>query len=111
MLRSLKRSPVRAKVFQSATIQFLTLLLLLGCCIAPALAQAPRSSNPILSGWYADPEARIFQNEYWIYPTYSAPYGEQIFMDAFSSKDLVIWKKQKDGAWKIHVEATLPAGS
>jgi beta-xylosidase len=58
-----------------------------------ALAQAPRSGNPILPGWYADPEARIFQNEYWIYPTYSAPYGEQVFMDAFSSKDLVIWKK------------------
>jgi len=57
------------------------------------LPQSPRSGNPILSGWYADPEAHIFQNEYWIYPTYSAPYGEQLFMDAFSSKDLVTWKK------------------
>ena len=72
--------------------------VLLICCLlllssSHALAQAPRSGNPILPGWYADPEARIFQNEYWIYPTYSAPYGEQVFMDAFSSKDLVSWKK------------------
>jgi hypothetical protein len=36
--------------------------------------QTPRSGNPILAGWYADPEAHIFENVYWIYPTYSAPY-------------------------------------
>ncbi len=56
-------------------------------------AQAPRSGNPILSGWYADPEARVFEHEYWIYPTYSAPYGEQTLLDAFSSPDLVTWTK------------------
>jgi hypothetical protein len=26
---------------------------------ATTLAQAPRSGNPILSGWYADPEAHV----------------------------------------------------
>jgi beta-xylosidase len=52
-----------------------------------------RSGNPILPGWYADPEAHVFQNEYWIYPTYSAPYDQQVFMDAFSSRDLITWKK------------------
>ena len=51
--------------------------------------QSPRSGNPILSGWYADPEARIFEHEYWIYPTYSAPYDEQTFLDAFSSTDII----------------------
>ena len=56
-------------------------------------AQAGTSGNPILPGWYADPEAHIFNGEYWIYPTYSAPYDEQTFMDAFSSKDLVTWTK------------------
>src|SRR5260370_32048521 len=66
------------------------LLLLLS---NPALAQTPRSGKPILPGWYADTKAHIFQNQYWIYPRYSAPYGEQVFMDAFSSKDLVSWKK------------------
>jgi hypothetical protein len=54
---------------------------------------APRSGNPILPGWYADPEARIFDGQYWIFPTYSAPYGEQTFLDAFSSRDLVTWTK------------------
>lgn len=52
-----------------------------------------RSGNPIIPGWYADPEAHIFKNEYWIYPTYSAAYDEQIFFDAFSSKDLITWKR------------------
>src|SRR5205823_14895686 len=62
-------------------------------CAGHALAQAPRSGNPILPGWYADPEAHVFETEYWLYPTYSAPYDQQTFMDAFSSKDLVVWKK------------------
>ena len=76
------------------------------------------SGNPIFPGWYADPEAIIFDNEYWIYPTYSDHYGEpdvstglsqwqidnqknttddgflmQTFMNAFSSKDLINWQK------------------
>ena len=58
--------------------------------IAPAM-----SGNPILPGWYADPEARVFNGEYWIYPTYSAPYDQQTFLDAFSSKDLVTWQKHE----------------
>jgi beta-xylosidase len=58
-----------------------------------ASAQPARSGNPILQGWYADPEAHIFDGQYWIFPTYSAPYGEQTFMDAFSSKDLITWTK------------------
>jgi beta-xylosidase len=55
--------------------------------------QPVTSGNPVLPGWYADPEAHLFDSEYWIYPTYSAPYDEQTFMDAFSSKDLVSWTK------------------
>jgi beta-xylosidase len=51
------------------------------------------SGNPVLEGWYADPEGAIFENRYWIYPTYSAPYDEQVFIDAFSSSDLVNWRK------------------
>src|SRR5690606_37407037 len=46
-------------------------------------------------GWYADPEAVVFNNTYWVYPTYSAPYEKQVFMDAFSSTDLVNWKKHE----------------
>lgn len=49
------------------------------------------SGNPLFKGWYADPEGIVINKEYWIYPTYSAEYEKQVFMDAFSSKDLVHW--------------------
>ena len=52
-------------------------------------AKAQTSGNPIAQGWYADPEAQIFNKIYWIYPTYSDKYNKQVFMDAFSSPDLV----------------------
>lgn len=78
-----------------------------------------KSGNPIFPGWYADPEAHIYNNTYWVYPTYSddykdvpsgrtalsdyqkkiqsntisAGYKRQTFLDAFSSKDLVHWTK------------------
>ena len=58
-----------------------------------SLTAKPRSGNPIVHGWYADPEAAIFDKEYWVYPTYSAPYDQQVFFDAFSSPDLVHWTK------------------
>ncbi len=53
------------------------------------------SGNPVFPGWYADPEIRIFNRQYWIYPTYSAPYNEQVFLDAFSSPDLINWTKHE----------------
>ncbi len=56
-------------------------------------ATTQKAGNPIIAGWYADPEAAVFGKNYWIYPTFSAPYEKQVFMDAFSSKDLQTWKK------------------
>jgi beta-xylosidase len=56
-------------------------------------AQTQRSGNPIFPGWYADPEAAIFNNTFWVYPTFSAPYNKQVFFDCFSSPDLVHWTK------------------
>lgn len=53
------------------------------------------SGNPLFEGWYADPEGMILDNEYWIFPTYSDEYEKQIFMDAFSSTDLVNWTKHE----------------
>lgn len=79
------------------------------------------ASNPIVPGWYADPEIRIFAGRYWIYPTFSdqsgkpeAPsrltpsqvearktrmvwpsYAFQTFFDAFSSPDLVNWTRHR----------------
>ena len=61
------------------------------------------SGNPLFDGWYADPEAVVFDQEYWIYPTYSHPYEEQLFMDAFSSKDLVHWTKHNKVLAKDHI--------
>lgn len=55
--------------------------------------QSNPTGNPIFPGWYADPEGVIFGSTYWIYPTYSAKYNEQVFLDAFSSPDLVHWTK------------------
>lgn len=80
------------------------LLLLLSLLLAQTvvLAQTPkpktattdaRSGNPIFPGWYADPEVVVFGKNYWVYPTYSAPFDEQVFLDAFSSPDLVHWTK------------------
>jgi beta-xylosidase len=68
-------------------------LLLCLTSVDVGAAQTPRSGNPILRGWYADPEAHVYAGEYWIYPTMSAPYDEQTYMDAFSSPDLVMWTK------------------
>jgi beta-xylosidase len=69
------------------------ILLFIFSCIGMVRISGQSSGNPVFDGWYADPEAAVFGNEYWIYPTYSAPYHEQVFMDAFSSRDLVTWTK------------------
>jgi beta-xylosidase len=63
-----------------------------------ALAAPPPgySGNPVFPGWYADPEAAIFGDQYWIYPTTSLAYSEQVGFDAFSSPDLVHWTKHAD---------------
>ena len=78
----------------------LTLLLAAILTITGSKAQstaqstgAPTSGNPIFPGWYADPESAIFDNTYWVYPTYSDKYNKQVFFDAFSSPDLIHWTK------------------
>jgi beta-xylosidase len=76
----------------------LYLLFSLIFCCSTAWAQATKSpanfsGNPLFPGWYADPEATIFGKKYWIYPTFSAPYEKQVFLDAFSSPDLIKWEK------------------
>lgn len=87
-------------------LRVIPLLLLSLCCCSPATAQEidpqgirpefkeqGKSGNPVFAGWYADPEAIIFGDQYWIFPTYSDQYHKQTFFDAFSSKDLVTWTK------------------
>src|SRR5450830_1693848 len=96
------------------------ILRLMALLSLAGLAVCAQASNPIVPGWYADPEIRIFNGQYWIYPTYSADYGTPdistnftpaqqhmraqsdliwapflkiTFFNAFSSPDLVHWTK------------------
>ena len=88
--------------------------------LSSVLSIAAHAANPIVPGWYADPEIRIHGNRFWIYPTYSDHYGQpdlsrkftpqqqamraqsdliwepylkQTFINAFSSTDLVNWTR------------------
>jgi beta-xylosidase len=74
---------------------FLLSVICFTCFLSSAqqLKTTKTSGNPVFPGWYADPEGIVFGKEYWIYPTFSAKYEKQVFLDAFSSKDLVTWKK------------------
>ena len=72
---------------------FFCFLSLSGVAQTGQQATAKKSGNPVFPGWYADPEGAIFGKQYWVYPTYSAPYNQQVFFDAFSSPDLVNWTK------------------
>lgn len=76
-------------------------MLVAWCLLSALLGQFPmcpaaepaRAGNPVIDGWYADPEVVVFGDRYWIYPTFSAPFDEQLHFDAFSSPDLVQWTK------------------
>ncbi len=98
--RTFHRAHVRARL-SALVVASLAALGLTACAGSSrgsresALAANTRSGNPILPGWYADPEVHVFNGEYWIFPTYSAPYNAQTFMDAFSSRDLVTWTKHE----------------
>jgi beta-xylosidase len=88
-------------IFKSATTNPFRILSLVGLLLfsvtlhaqTGAPMQSQRSGNPVLPGWYADPEGVVINNRYWIFPTYSAHYDQQVFMDAFSSPDLVTWTR------------------
>lgn len=63
------------------------------------------AGNPFVDGWYADPDTAIYEGQYWVFPTASYAYEEQIYLDAFSSPDLIHWTKHpniltiKDVTW------------
>lgn len=80
----------------------------LGCLIALGLLASAthgqeastRAGNPVFEGWYADPEGVVYQDQagetrYWIFPTFSARYDQQLHFDAFSSPDMVSWTKHE----------------
>ncbi len=65
-------------------------ILLTGC---KSEQQIESSSNPVFEGWYADPEIAIYNDTFWIFPTYSNRFKKQVFVDAYSSPNLLDWKK------------------
>ena len=103
------------------SLRSLTVALLGALALVP-VARTQATANLSQQGWYADPEIRIFEGQYWIYPTSSSPDADstegrtfsplqqqlrkgQIIhpvyllhtsMDAFSSPDLVHWTRHPD---------------
>ena len=71
------------------------LLIVAAVAFAATSCKQPTAGNPIFEGDYADPEGLVFGDTYWIYPTYSAPFHEQLYLDCFSSKDLITWTKHE----------------
>lgn len=100
----------------------LTLLIysaiIVSCATGSKEVNKSFSGNPVIPGWYADPEGIIIEDEYWIFPTWSDHYGasvtgvafsaqqlkmrenainkqylKQTFLDAFSSPDLLDWER------------------
>lgn len=56
------------------------------------------SSDPDLGalnveGFYADPDIRLYDGTFWIFPTISIEFADQTYFDAFSSTDLTTWTK------------------
>lgn len=48
--------------------------------------------NPIVPGWYADPEAVVYNGNVYIYVTKSLPYEEQKNIDIVVTSDLQNFK-------------------
>lgn len=73
------------------------------------------SGNPLIEGWYADPEIHAFRGRYYIYPTFSAEYEKQTFFEAFSSPDLCDWRSEgrvldfADVPWSTNRAAWAPS--
>ena len=51
--------------------------------------------NPIIDGWYADPEARVYNGKVFIYVTRSLPFEEQHNLDLIVSDDLIHFTKKE----------------
>jgi beta-xylosidase len=79
-------------MLQSRTLLFIAGLILIHHASTGQVKRLP-ARNPVFEGWYADPEVAVFGKTFWIYPTFSALYEEQVFLDAFSSTDLKHWTK------------------
>lgn len=64
--------------------------LLVGTVLTTAMSAMGRL---IFEGWYADPEIRVYDNIFWVFPTTSIAFENQSYFDAWSSPDMVHWTK------------------
>lgn len=82
---------------KSLSLSVLSFVILMASCgQSGKKEEVVKAGNPIFEGWYADPEGIIYDDTYWIYPTWSDLYENQIFFDCFSSKDLITWTKHSN---------------
>lgn len=44
--------------------------------------------NPVVNGWYADPESRVYGDTVYMYVTNSLPFDEQLNLDLVTTDDL-----------------------
>lgn len=71
---------------------------IISCMAMPVSANAQASKNPVIEGYYADPDIDLFDCKFWMYPTtdgvtYPGWWGSHTF-SAFSSDDMVNWKNE-----------------
>ena len=90
-LQSLKRKSIGLHRMKEKSFIFILIVIMTFSCLHKKRndKDLAYSGNPIFPGWYADPEGIVFKDEYWVFPTYSTAYEDQVFFDAFSSKDLI----------------------
>ena len=61
---------------------------------APLLADEPAPPAPILDGYRADPDIRVFGDTYYVYPTSDKANWQTTDFSTWSSKDLIHWKNE-----------------
>ena len=52
--------------------------------------------NPVVNGWYADPESRVYGDTVYMYVTNSLPFDEQKNLDLVTTDDLESFKVYRD---------------
>ena len=52
--------------------------------------------NPVVNGWYADPESRVYGDTVFMYVTNSLPFDDQLNLDLVTTDDLENYKVYRD---------------
>ena len=53
-------------------------------------------NNPVVDGWYADPESRVYGDTVYLYVTRSLPFEEQKNLDVVTTRDLIHFQVHRD---------------